>query len=230
MENRKNGKQIQGAIFDMDGTLLDSMHVWRTLANRFLETKGIEGEPGLTDKIWTMTMSEAATYLKTEYGISGEPDQIVKEIYLLIEKFYRYEVEERQGVRRVLEELWQAGIPMCVASATDTYLVEYALERTGLRKYFQRIFCCREVGEGKESDRIYRVARESLGTPVEETWVFEDALHAARTAKNAGFPVVGIRDMSEPGQEELRRVADIYLEEYAQWDCGGPGETEKGEQ
>lgn len=208
---------IKSAIFDMDGTLTDSMHVWRNLGNLYLESKGIVPEPELQEKVLTLTMMEAAEYMKQRYGLQGEPEQIVKEVYQLIEGFYRTEVQEKPGVRRILEELQQEGIPMCVASATDTYLVEYALAHTGLRSYFQKIYCCREVGEGKTTDKIYQVARESLGTSVEETWIFEDALYAARTAKRSGFPLVAIFDTTEEGQEELREIADIYLESYEQW-------------
>lgn len=208
---------IKGAIFDMDGTLTDSMPVWRNLGKLYLESKGIVAEPGLREKIWPMTMLEAAEYLRRTYGLRENPEQIVQEVYQLIEDFYRTQVQEKPGVRRVLEELQQAGIPMCVASATDTYLVEYALEHTGLRSYFQKIYCCREVGEGKTTDKIYQVARESLGTIVEETWIFEDALYAAQTAKKSGFPLVAIYDATEEGQEELREIANIYLESYEQW-------------
>lgn len=208
---------IKSAIFDMYGTLTDSMHVWRNLGNLYLESKGIVPEPELQEKVLTLTMMEAAEYMKQRYGLQGEPEQIVKEVYQLIEGFYRTEVQEKPGVRRILEELQQEGIPMCVASATDTYLVEYALAHTGLRSYFQKIYCCREVGEGKTTDKIYQVARESLGTSVEETWIFEDALYAARTAKRSGFPLVAIFDTTEEGQEELREIADIYLESYEQW-------------
>lgn len=208
---------IKSAIFDMDGTLTDSMHVWRNLGNLYLESKGIVPEPELQEKVLTLTMMEAAEYMKQRYGLQGEPEQIVKEVYQLIEGFYRTEVQEKPGVRRILEELQQEGIPMCVASATDTYLVEYALAHTGLRSYFQKIYCCREVGEGKTTDKIYQVARESLGTSVEETWIFEDALYAARTAKRSGFPLVAIFDTTEEGQEELREIANIYLESYEQW-------------
>ena len=208
---------IKSAIFDMDGTLTDSMHVWRNLGNLYLESKGIVPEPELQEKVLTLTMMEAAEYMKQRYGLQVEPEQIVKEVYQLIEGFYRTEVQEKPGVRRILEELQQEGIPMCVASATDTYLVEYALAHTGLRSYFQKIYCCREVGEGKTTDKIYQVARESLGTSVEETWIFEDALYAARTAKRSGFPLVAIFDTTEEGQEELREIADIYLESYEQW-------------
>ena len=208
---------IKGAIFDMDGTLTDSMHVWRNLGELYLVSKGIVPEPGLKEKIWSMTMLDGAEYMKQRYGLQGNPEQIVKEVYQLIEDFYRTEVQEKPGVRRILEELQQAGIPMCVASATDTYLVEYALAHTGLRSYFQKIYCCREVGEGKTTDKIYQVARERLGTSVEETWIFEDALYAARTAKKAGFPLVAIYDATEDGHEEMKEIADIYLNSYEQW-------------
>lgn len=208
---------IKGAIFDMDGTLLDSMGIWSTLGERYLRGKGKEPEQGLMDKLWTMSLAKGAEYIRQQYGIEDPGDVIVKDMYKLTEDFYREAVEEKPGIRLVLEDLQKAGIPMCVASATDTYLIEYGLERAGLRQYFQRVFCCREVQAGKESDRIYQAAREHMGTPVQETWVFEDALFAAETAKKSGFPVVAIRDEWESRQEELRELADIYLADYREW-------------
>ena len=98
---------IKSAIFDMDGTLTDSMHVWRNLGNLYLESKGIVPEPELQEKVLTLTMMEAAEYMKQRYGLQGEPEQIVKEVYQLIEGFYRTEVQEKPGVRRILEELQQ---------------------------------------------------------------------------------------------------------------------------
>ncbi|NCB94150.1 MAG: HAD family phosphatase [Clostridia bacterium] len=208
---------MKGAIFDMDGTLLDSMKIWRDLGEIYLIKKGRTPEKGLKEKLWTMTMVEAAAYLKDRYNLSGELDELVAEVYQLIEDFYKNEVEEKPGIRVILEEMAKAGIPMCVASATDSYLVEYALEHVGLRGYFNSIFCCRDVNAGKNSDKIYQAARKSLGTQIEDTWVFEDALHAAKTAKMAGFPLVGICDDSEEDQEEVERIADIYLRDYREW-------------
>lgn len=208
---------IKGAIFDMDGTLLDSMKIWYNLGELFLIKKGKTPEEGLKDKLWDMSMKEAAYYMKNTYQLEGEMDVLVAQVYQLIEDFYRHEVEEKPGIRSVLDELKQAGVPMSVASATDTYLVEYALEHVGLRDYFQSVFCCRQVEAGKDSDKIYQVARESLGTKLDETWVFEDAVHAARTVKKAGFPLVAVKDFSEVHQDEMQKLADIYLESYDKW-------------
>ena len=176
--------KIKGAIFDMDGTLVDSMFMWYELGNLYLKKRGKTPEPGLYDMLTRMTMLEAAQFLKDKYGFAETPEELVRDIY------------------------------MCVASATDTYMIEYALEHTGLRDYFQSVFCCRQVGEGKHSDKIYQVAREDLGSAVEETLVFEDALHAAETVKRAGFPLVAVWDASEKEQERLKALGDIYLESY----------------
>lgn len=171
----------------------------------------------MDDVYWTMTMEEGVNYMRQQYGLQAETADVKAEMYQIMKDFYSNEVEEKPGIRRVLDELSEAGIPMCVASATDTYLVEIALERVGIRQYFQRLFCCREVGKGKSSDKIYQVARESMGTEVEETLVFEDAYYAAKTVKRAGFPLAAIRDASVKEQKELKELADIYLESYSEW-------------
>lgn len=208
---------IKGAIFDMDGTLVDSMFMWYGLGNICVERRGKEPKPGLGDILSRMSMRQAAEHLKEVYGFEESPEELIRDIYRVMEEFYMNEVEEKPGIRKVLDELKEAGIPMCVASATDSYMIEYALERVGIREYFQSVFCCRQVGEGKHSDKIYQVARESLGTKVEETLVFEDALHAAETAKRAGFPLVAVWDESEPEQEKMKELGTIYLENYDQW-------------
>ena len=103
---------------------------------------------------------------------------------------------------------------MNIATATDRYLIEAALDRCGVLNNFSKIFTCTEVGSGKEQPTIYEAAREELGTAKEETWVFEDAFHAAETASKAGFPVLGIMDPSEKNQEGLQKVSRVYLQSF----------------
>ena len=208
---------IRGAIFDMDGTLTDSMHMWYHLGEKYLKAKGIEPEKGLSEKFWNMSALESAEYMKQRYHLEGDAKTVMEEIYSVLRTFYSTRVKEKPGVRIVLDELEEKGIPMCVASATDTELVECALEFTGLRKYFGQIFCCRKVGAGKHTDKIYQIARESMGCEVKETAVFEDAFHAVQTVHQAGFPLVGIYDSIEPHQEEIKKLSNIYLTSYQEW-------------
>lgn len=206
------GMEIDGAIFDMDGTLIDSMGVWRNLAELYARKKGFVPDPRVDDTVWDHGMLNGAAYLKKVYGMEETPEVIVQEMFELVVRFYREQVQEREGIRQILEELTAGGVRMCIASATDEWMGKNAMERTGLDRFFEKYFCCRQVGEGKETDRIYQTAREFLGTEVERTVVFEDALYAARTASAAGFKLVGIRDAWEPGQKELSGLSDLYLD------------------
>lgn len=206
------GMEIEGAIFDMDGTLIDSMGVWRNLAELYIREKGIAPDSRLKEVTWDDGMRAGVGKLKKVYGIQDDTEKVVGEMFDLVVRFYREQVLERPGIREILEELSAGGVRMCIASATDEWMGKHAMERTGLDRYFERYFCCRQVGAGKESDLIYQTARRFLGTEVERTVVFEDALYAARTASAAGFKLVGIRDAWERGQEELRELADLYLD------------------
>ena len=164
-----------------------------------------------------MQMEDAAVYIKEKYLPDEKPEDIARSILDVIKVQYETSIQEKDGIRIVLDELKERKIPMCVASATDIELVRCALKRTKLIDYFDDIFCCRDVGEGKLSDRIYQTARESMKSKVEETVVFEDALHAAQTAKKAGFSLVCIYDEMETHQEEMKKIGDIYLTSFREW-------------
>ena len=131
----------------------------------------------------------------------------------LIEGMYCQEVQLRPGVAALLQRLQDHQIPMVIATATDRYLVEAALKRCGILPYFRDILTCQEYGS-KSSPNIFQAALAVLGTPKGETWVFEDAYHAASTAAQAGFPVLGIRDPSETHGQELKAISACYLEDF----------------
>lgn len=205
------GLEIDGAIFDMDGTLVDSMQLWSDLADLYVIGKGFEPVPGLRNSFWDQGTEKGCAYLRDTYGITDDPEAVLRDMNGIAERFYREQVEEKAGIRKILEELRAGGVRMCVASATDEEVGRYALERTGLDTYFERYFCCKEIGAGKESDQIYQAARKWLGTEAGKTLVFEDALYAARTVSAAGFRLVGVWDQTEPGQRELEELSEIYL-------------------
>lgn len=209
---------IKGAIFDMDGTLLDSMPVWEHASERYLKNQGIAVEERLSEILFSMSMREGAAYVKEKYGLSEDIDIIVAGVNRIVFCAYETEVQPKAGVRGLLEHLKQNGVPMVVATSTDRPMVETALKRTGLAAYFKQIFTCTEVGAGKSSPDIFYAAAECLGTQPEDTLVFEDALYAIKTAKAAGFRTVGLYDAaSEKEQEEIRAYADIYCREITQY-------------
>lgn len=216
-ENKYPLENIKGAIFDLDGTIFDSMHIWSEIGLLFLKNKGIEPPPGVEDEFVKMSMSQAAEYYIKNYDNKATVLDIVNEVNKLVEGFYFNEVVKKSGTTEFLEHLKIRGVKICAATATDKHLVAKALERNGLSDYFSEIFTCSSVGAGKDSPVIYDKALEYLGTPKEETFVFEDALYAIETAHKAGYKIVGINDVSEKADPEtVKALCDCYIYDYSE--------------
>ena len=202
---------IKGAIFDVDGTLLDSMEIWEDVAIRYLKSIGVEAEPDLPEVMFTMSLPEGAAYVKEHYRLTRETDEIIQGVLDIIRKYYEETAPLKPGVTKILEELSGKRIPMTVATSNNKEEVEAAFKRLGIASYFSRIFTCEEVGAGKTQPDIYMKAAEYMGTRPEETVIFEDVLHAIRTAKKAGFLAVGLYDeASKADQKAIEKEADWY--------------------
>ncbi|MBQ3489674.1 MAG: HAD family phosphatase [Clostridia bacterium] len=205
---------IKGAIFDLDGTLLDSMSIWDTIGEDYLRSLGIEPRENLAEVFKTFTLEESAEYYRTHYGVILSVEEIVNGVNGMIEDFYRNTVTLKKGVAEFLERLSKNGVKLCIATVTDKYLVEAALTRLKVRQYFGDIFTTAEVGCGKNNPKIYRTALAHLGTPKSKTVVFEDTLHALMTAKNDGFSVAAVYDEHEPMQAEIKAKGDYYITDF----------------
>lgn len=210
--------KISGAVFDVDGTLLDSMPVWDCVGENYLRSIGYEPEENLNEVLQNMSLLQAARYYRREYGVVLSEDAIMKGVNAMLEKSYRCEIPLKPGVEGLLRRLHRAGVKLCIATATDRYLVEAALERCGVLSCFGEIFTCNEVGHGKDEPDIFEAALRFLGTEKAETVVFDDAFYAVKTAKEAGFPVAAVYDRHEKNSEEIRALADLYLEDLTQLD------------
>ena len=208
--------RIRGAIFDVDGTLLDSMFIWDTIGETYLRSIGYQPKENLNETFKNMSLHQAARYYQTEYGVTLSIDQIMDGVNAMLERYYRFKVPLKPGVAELLEWLRQNGVKLCIATATDRHLVEAALDRCGVLSCFGEIFTCNEVGHGKDEPDIFEAALRFLGTRREETLVFDDALYAVRTAKEAGFPVAAVYDSHERSQAEVRARSDLYLEDLTQ--------------
>ena len=195
--------QIDGAIFDLDGTLLDTNQKWKKLAYDYLKTKNRT----LTTDVSTMNLDEAAEHFITNYNISETTEQILNEIKEMIREFYIYNAQLKEGAEDFVKYLKSINVKMCIATASDYGLCESALKRVGILNCFDKIFTCSEYKTNKTEPKIYNIAHEYMKS--QNTWVFEDSFFAAQTAKKAGFKVCGIYD--KEGDAELKNVSDIYL-------------------
>ena len=208
---------IRGAIFDADGTLLDSMGIWKDAGARYLKSFGKKTPPELSDILWNMSIPEGAAYLKETYMLPLSAEEIRQGILDVVRDFYCQEVLLKPGVFSFLQEMKTRGIPMVIATSSDRSYLETAFRRLGVDSFFERIFTCEEAGAGKESPKIYLDAAACLKLAPEEIWVFEDALFAAKTAKQAGFRVVGVYDeSSKTDEEKLRKLCDTYIRNFTE--------------
>lgn len=182
------------AIFDMDGTLIDSMVFWKNLASEYLSSRGVKQIPeDILERIKPMTMSESAALFQREFGLAGDPEA---EMNAMMDAHYRNDIPLKSGVGEYLQMLRSRGVRMCVASATVDYLMEACLKRLGVRDYFEFLLSCETVGAGKRSPLVYQESAQKLNAAPAEIAVYEDALYAIQTAKDAGFYVVGVYDDS----------------------------------
>ena len=205
---------IRGIIFDFDGTLFDSMFIWDTAGETYLRSIGKEPEDDLQKVLKPMSLRQSAEYIREKYQIPLSAKDIMDGVNRTVEDFYFHTVEPKPGVIGFLEELHRRNIKMCIATATDRYQVEAALQRCGMRQFFSEIFTCTEVGIGKDRPDIFRKAMEHLQTNHSTTAVVEDAYHAVYTATQDGFYVVGVHDSHESRQQELLHLADVYITDY----------------
>ena len=209
--------KLEYAIFDLDGTLLDSMPVWDSLAGRYLQKNGRQARPGLRAILSTLAMVGSAEYLIREYDLNKDVQTVMDEMNEMGLTDYRDHVPPKADAIAYLEALKAKGVKMCVATATDRPLVEAALKRLDMDKYFVRVFTCTEVGAGKRQPDIFYAAMEFLGGSKENTVIFEDSLHAISTAHKHGFRVAAVPDASSAKDEaEIKRLAEVWYDTYAQ--------------
>lgn len=208
--------EIKGAIFDIDGTLLDSMPIWESVAADFLVSRGKQPRPGLNAELGKMGGSQMPDYFRSEYGITETALEIHEAMGELLENFYTNVAPLKAGAMDVLKEFRARGIRMCAATATDRFLIEPALERLGIIGFFEKVFTCGEELTSKSKPDIFLKALETLGTCISETLVFEDALYAIRTVKEVGFPLVAVYDLSAAKhQDEILDICDLYYKSLA---------------
>lgn len=209
---------IRGAIFDADGTLLDSMPMWSGVGSGYLRAMGIEAKEDLDERFMDMSLYQSARCLKEEYFLPLSIEEIGAGINKMVDHLYAHSVELKPGVVELLEELKNRGVKMCVATASEAYQISMALERCKAAHYFEKVISCVDLGHGKDEPHIFYEALKTLGTDKEETLVFEDAVYSVRTAKAENLKTVGIYEETMPQQDELMMLTDFYIKDFSTLD------------
>ncbi|MDM8270450.1 thiamine diphosphokinase [Thermophilibacter provencensis] len=205
---------IAGAIFDCDGTLVDSMSMWVHAYDWLYDHYGVAPVP--MEIVEPLALSEACTLFHDEYGMGSSAEEVYEVLCAHVRDGYEHEVTLMPGARDFLEELRAAGVPMIVASSTPKRELRHALVTHGLDGFFSDIVSTEDVGgRDKEFPDVYLEACRRLGSPRETTWVFEDAPFGVRSSRRAGFAVVGLfNDHDGRREEDVRPWCDIFCHGY----------------
>lgn len=208
---------INAIIFDLDGTLIDSMHVWDYVDDMFLSEIGHERTPTFYDDMAVLHFEETADYFINTYSLTMTREEVLCRLTELADEQYRYHIPAKPFVKEFLAEQKKKGLRLCVATANQRSLTETALKRLGLYDYFDFILTCADIGVGKNSPEIYLEAARRMGFPPEETAVVEDALHGVETAAAAGFYVIAISDPSaEEDRGKITLTANMYIDSFSE--------------
>lgn len=208
---------MKGAIFDLDGTLLDSMWLWDSLAYKYLLSIGINPPKDLDKQLEELTLREACVYMKEKFNIRYTPDKIKEDIESLLTDYYANKLQLKPYTLEILKEFKNRGIKMAIATSTDKPLVLMALNRHGIYDYFEFIQTVEDVGISKGNPKFFEITINKLGLNPEKIWVFEDALYPMMSAKKCGLNIVAVKDESAlKDLEKIKEVADIYIDNFSQ--------------
>ena len=207
--------KLKGAIFDLDGTLLDSMQVWERVDEEYFASLGMPVPHGYALAIRDLTMLQAAEYTKTVAGIHTSAEDVCAQWREMVREKYAFEVGTKRGAVEFLRFLHGRGVKLGIATTLteETYLP--ALERLGIKDMFSAKVSVRDVGRGKGFPDVYLRAAHTMGLEADECAVFEDILKGITSAKSAGFTVVGVYDESSAADEgAARRTAALYVRDF----------------
>ncbi len=209
--------EIKAAIFDMDGTLVDSLMLWDVLwsafGEKYLNNKDFRPSAKDDKAVRTLTLKDAMELIHKNYNMGESGQELLNFADNLMLDFYSNTVELKSGVREFLDYCKQNGVKMCIASATAPELVKVAIKHCDIEKYFLKVFSCADLGLGKDKPDIFLLASEFLGEELKDTWVFEDSVVAIETATKIGMPTTAIFDRFNFGQERMKEIATIYVAE-----------------
>ena len=208
-------KNIKGAIFDLDGTLVDSMGVWHRIDDEFLGRRGFPADESYKQAVKTMKYETAAHYTIERYGLSETPEEVMAEWDSMALHEYRYNIKCKPGAAEFLKELKKRGIKIALATVSHRALLEAVLKGNDIFELFDVLTDVSQVSRGKEEPDLYWFAAKKMELKPGECMVFEDVLLGIQSAKRGGFYTCGVKDHSSYTEElEICRLADCFVENF----------------
>lgn len=202
---------IEAVIFDLDGSMVDSMWMWRSIDIEYLGKFGIDLPENLQACIEGMSFSETAVYFKERFQLPDDLETIKAEWNRMAWDKYAHEVPVKEGVTELLQYCMAHGIKAGIATSNSRELVENVVNVHHLDQYFSCIMTGCDVAKGKPAPDIYLAVAKELGVTPENCLVFEDIIPGIQAGKAAGMKVCAVYDQySEHQDAEKRRLADYY--------------------
>lgn len=203
---------LQGVIFDLDGTLLDSTGMWRQVDGRLMAHYGKEVPPDLSETVQRMSIEEFSQFFVEEFDLPVTPEQIAQQVADMVAEEYREKLQLKPHVPEILDWLDQQNIPYGVATATYGELAEAALRRLHIWERLRFLLTEQDAGAPKTQPRIFQLAAQELHLGRRQIAVVEDSLHALEGAKNGGFFTIGIADPENaPVWKEICATATVHI-------------------
>ena len=204
-------KNIKACIFDLDGTLVDSMWMWPEIDKEYLGRFGIEYDDNLKNEIDGISFHETAVYFKNKFGISDSIEKICKDWE------YKYEVKEKRGCQKFLEQLKSKGIKMGIATSNKRSMVDVVLESLGMKNFFEVITTSDEVKKGKPAPDVYLTTANLLNVEPKHCLVFEDVVAGIIAGKSAGMKVCAVEDdFTREVRQRKKELSDYYIDDYSE--------------
>ncbi|BBF42537.1 HAD-superfamily hydrolase, subfamily IA, variant 3:HAD-superfamily hydrolase, subfamily IA, variant 1 [Lachnospiraceae bacterium KM106-2] len=208
-------KDIKACLFDLDGTLVDSMWMWKDIDIEYLGKHGIELPEDLQRSIEGMSFSETAMYFKERFQITESVDEIKATWNQMAMNKYANEVPLKEGVLEFLQYLKKKGIKTGIATSNSKELVSIVIDKHGIREYFNSIRTSCEVEKGKPAPDIYELVASDLEVDPSHCLVFEDVIQGIMAGKNAKMKVCAVADLySEDVRKEKEELADYFIDSY----------------
>jgi len=200
---------MKGYIFDLDGTLLDSMSLWDNIGQGFLKSLGITVPPDYTEKIFDMSFIESAVYTIERFCLPHSPESLIREWQDIAAFTYKNTIKMKPHAKEYLLGLRKRGVKLGVATCLSAQLYKPALAGNGVYDLFEAFCGAEEVSCSKSRPDVFLLCAEKLGLKPWECVVFEDVLAAVKSAKSVGMTVYGVYDKSSDSDwAQIKQLAD----------------------